>query len=296
MNGMKPVIVRLKEYKRIASNSEKEIISYILQSPDKVIKMSVHDLARETFTSASTVVRLSRKVDFKGFKELKKELIAEVALKESNTIPKQKEVKKEDTYQEIIDKISYRHMISIEETKGLMDLQVFEKCISLLIEASNVYIFGIGASFLAVKDMQQKMMRVGKPSFAFEDYHMQILQARNMKPGDLGIIFSYSGQTKEMVSCAEIAKEVGVKLISITRFGYSAIANLADYNLYIASNEPLTRSGAMTSRMAQLYMVDMLYIAYINQTYDEAYKNIGKTQLDKEFAIENNSSDLKSED
>lgn len=285
---MKPVIVRLKEYKRIASNSEKELINYILQHPDKVIQMSVHDLARETFTSASTVIRLSRKVDFKGFKELKKELIAEIALKESKTIPKQKEVKKEDTYQEIIDKISYRHMISIEETKSLIDLEVFEKCISLLIAAKNLYIFGIGASFLAVKDMQQKMMRVGKASFTFEDYHLQILQARNMKPGDLSIIFSYSGQTDEMVRCAEIAKEVGAKLISVTRFGQSAVADFADYNLYIASNEPLTRSGAMTSRMAQLYMVDMLYIAYINQMYDEAYKNIGKTQLEKESNLVNN--------
>ncbi|MEG0320466.1 MAG: SIS domain-containing protein, partial [Niameybacter sp.] len=85
-----------------------------------------------------------------------------------------------------------------------------------------------------------------------------------------------------MVKCSEQIKEVGATLISITRFGQSKVATLADHNLYIASNEPLRRSGAMTSRLAQLCMVDMLYLAYINHSYDQAYRNIGKTQLEKE--------------
>lgn len=283
---MKPVMVRLKEYKRIASSSEKELIKYILQYPDEVIKMSVQELAKETFTSPSTVIRLSRKVDFKGFKELKKELIAEVTLRDNNTIPKQKEVNKEDTTKAIIDKISYRHILSIEETISLMDIQVLDKCVEFMLKAKTVHLFGIGASFLAVKDMQQKMMRVGKACIAFEDYHMQMLQGRNIKAEELAIIFSYSGQTKELIKCVEQIKEIGAKIISVTRFGHSPIADLADYNLYIASNEPLNRSGAMTSRIAQLCMVDMLYTKYINQTYEQAYKSIGKTQLDKESNLE----------
>lgn len=279
---MKPVHTRLKEYKKLASGSEKNLIEYIQNHMDQVVKMSVHTLSKKAYTSASTVIRLVKKMGFKGFKEFKQDLIAELTLKENRKIPEQNELTKEDKCKDIIEKITYRHIISIEETKSLIDLEVFEKCITLLTQAEQIYIFGIGASYLAAKDLQQKMMRVGKLSLAFEDYHLQILQARNMKPKDLAIVFSYSGQTDEMVRCSEQIKEVGATLISITRFGQSKVATLADYNLYIASNEPLRRSGAMTSRLAQLYMVDMIYLSYINHSYEQAYKNIGKTQLEKE--------------
>ncbi|MGL4738229.1 MAG: MurR/RpiR family transcriptional regulator [Cellulosilyticaceae bacterium] len=278
---MRPVMVRLREYERMASVSEKEIVQYMLQRPDEVIKMSVHDLARETFTSASTVIRLARKVGFKGFKELKKDLIVETTLRQNHTIPEQKEIRKEDSTREIMDKIAYKHMISIDETKSLMDIEVFDKCVEVMLEAQEIHLFGIGASYLAVKDMQQKLMRIGRLCVGFEDQHLQILQARNMKAGQVALMFSYSGQTKELIRCAEHIKEGGATLISVTRFGQSIIADLADYNLYIASNEPLHRSGAMTSRSAQLYVVDMLYTRYIHETYENAYKVISKTQLDK---------------
>ncbi|MEG0320467.1 MAG: MurR/RpiR family transcriptional regulator, partial [Niameybacter sp.] len=186
---MKPVRTRLKEYKRLASDSEKELIEYIQNHMDQVVKMSVHELAKEAYTSASTVIRLVKKIGFKGFKEFKQDLIAEITLRESTKIPEQNELTKEEKSKDIIDKITYRHIISIEETKSLIDLEVFETCIKLLTQAEQIYIFGIGASFLAAKDLQQKMMRVGKLSLAFEDYHLQILQARNMKPHDLAIVF-----------------------------------------------------------------------------------------------------------
>lgn len=248
---------------------------------DKVIKLSIHELAKEAFSSPSTIMRFVKKLGFKGFKEFKQDLMVDLALRERTRMPQQKELERTDSYQDIIDKISYRHMISIERTKELMDIDVFKNCIERMIGVEQIYVFGIGASFLAAKDLQQKMMRIGKNCFAFEDYHLQILQARNMKPKDLALIVSYSGQTEEMVKCSEIVKDTGATLISITRFGGSKIASLADYNLYIASNEPLRRSGAMTSRMAQLFMVDMLYLAYVHRTYDQSYKNIGKTQLEK---------------
>lgn len=279
---MKPVVVRLKEYKRFASESEKEVVGYILKDPEAVVKMSIHQLGKETFTSASTIIRLCRKVDFKGFKELKKELIVELALKEYTTIPEQKEIRKEDTTRDIIDKMIYKHIISLEDTKSLIDTATLEACVKLMGACQNIHLFGIGSSLLVAKDAQQKFMRINKPCFAHEDTHVQLLQAKNVTAQDLVIIFSYSGETKEMIQCGQLVKENGAKIISITRFGSSKVAELADYNMYVASNEPIKRSGAMTSRMSQLCIVDILYIAYVQTTYDEAFKTILKTQIEKE--------------
>lgn len=278
---MKPVLIRLKEYMRQASGSEKEIIKRMLDNPSQITKLSVQQLAKETFTSPSTIVRLTRKIGFEGFKEMKKALIVELTLKDRVILGEEKEITRDDTTESLIDKIIYKHIMSIEETRTLVDSSTFDTCVQLLISAQTIYLFGIGSSFLVTKDLQHKLMRVNKPCVTFEDYHMQILQTRNMTPQDLAIIISYSGESKEMVHCSQMIQNSGAKSISITRFGQSQVAELADYNLYVTANEPLTRSGAMTSRIAQLCIIDMLYIAYIHSCYDEAFLNINKTQLEK---------------
>lgn len=281
MIGLKPVIVRLKAYRKTASSSEKALIDYILKNSDQVAKISVQQLGTDTFTSPSTIVRLCRKIGFEGFKDFKKSLIVELTLQNKTSLQEEQAIEPGDTVDRIMDKLIYKHMMSIEETRTLIDSHVFEKCIELMHKVSTIYLFGMGSSYLVAKDLQQKLMRVNKPCVCFEDYHMQILQARNISAKDLAIVISYSGQTKEMITCSEMIQKSRAKSIAITRFGTSPIGELCDYTLFVTANEPLKRSGAMTSRIAQLCLVDMLYISYIQRHSDEAFQHILKTQLEK---------------
>ena len=105
-----------------------------------------------------------------------------------------------------------------------------------------------------------------------DDWHAQLLSARNAAPDYLGIVFSYSGQTVEMIQCMEALKENGVPIIAVTRYSPSRVAELADYKLYIAANESLFRNGAMSSRIAQLNVVDILYTAYASLHYEDTLR------------------------
>ncbi|MGL4798461.1 MAG: MurR/RpiR family transcriptional regulator [Cellulosilyticaceae bacterium] len=278
---MKPVHVRLKAYYKMTNDVEQNLINYILKNAEEVVKMSIHDLAKETYTSAATIVRFCRKLDFEGFKEFKKSLMIELTMQNKVGKVAEQEITSEDGIEELIDKIIYKHMMSIEETKTLMEPMVFDQCISLMEEARTIYLFAIGSSFLVAKDLQQKLMRINKPCVCFEDLHMQYLQARNMAAEDLAIFISYSGETKEIIHCAERLQQSGATTISISRFGGSTLEGMCEYNLYVTANEPLERSGAMTSRIAQLCVIDMLYIAYVHRYSEKAFKNIQRTQLTK---------------
>lgn len=112
-------------------------------------------------------------------------------------------------------------------------------------------------------------------------WHTQLLTARNMRAGDVGIILSYSGQTHEMVSCAKAMRANGVKIISITRYGRSPVADLSDFNLYVSATEAIFRSGAMSSRISQLNIIDILYTGYLNTQYENAVEQIAKTHIKK---------------
>jgi RpiR family transcriptional regulator, murPQ operon repressor len=279
---MKSVLVRLKEYYNEASATEKEIIRFILADPKKVSQMTVHQLAEVTFSSSSSIIRLCKKNGFHGFKEFNKALIYELALRAQSKQEQKTEITKSDRIEDIIEKVTYKNIVSLEDSKNLIDHEVVFKVIQLLKSSHNICLFGIGSSMNVAKDAQQKFIRLNKHCTLSEDWHVQLLTARNMSSRDIGIIISYSGQTKEMIDCAKAMKNNGVKMISITKYGSSPISELCDYNLYVAANESVFRSGAMSSRISQLNMIDILYTGYANTEFEKSIELIAKTHIRKE--------------
>lgn len=278
---MKGVIVRIKEFSTSASEVEASVLSFILQQPEEVAQMSIHQLADKTFVSASSIVRLVRKLDFDGYKDFRHALIYELALRKQNSTVEKKEITKFDSIEEIAEKTTYKNIISLEDTKSLLDYNTLDKCVELLCRSKSICLFGIGSSLLVAKDAHLKFLRLNKPCFINDDWHAQLLQARNMCSEDVGMIFSYSGQTVEMIECAKAMHEVGASIISITRYESSPIAALSDYKIYVASNESIFRSGAMSSRISQLNIIDILFTAFANREYDYCVQQLSKTHIQK---------------
>lgn len=289
---MRTVTVRLREFQNHASTTEKSIIQYILANPRETTEISVHELAEKTFSSPASVIRLCKKTGFDGYKDFCKALIYELALRENTQLEAQKEVSPADSLEEIVDKITYKNIVSLEATKDLIDLEVISQCIQLLYDCDHVALFGIGSSLLVAKDAQLKFMRLDKRCSVNDDWHTQLLTARNMRAKDVGIILSYSGQTREMVECAKAMKANGVKIISITRYGRSPVTEHSDLHLYVSATEGIIRSGAMSSRISQLNIIDILYTGYLNTQYEKSLEQIAKTHIQKGNGVtENDRSD-----
>lgn len=278
---MKSVIVRLQEYEPHASGAEKAVVHYLLEHPEDSAGCSIHQLAERTFSSSSTIIRLCRKTGFDGYKELQKSLLYELAIRKENILWQGQEIEREDSLEEIVNKVTYKNIVSLEDTRKLMDLETLEKCVDLLDRASTVCLFGIGSSLLVAEDMYLKLLRVNKNCHLSEDWHAQLLQARNMTERDLAVIISYSGMTEEMLACAKAVKQQGAPVIAVSRFEDSPLAKLADYNLAVAATELVFRSGAMSSRISQLGIIDILYTAYVNRHYDDCLAQFKRTHIYK---------------
>lgn len=278
---MKSVIVKFREYLSHASSTEKSIIQYLLTNPEKVAEMSVRDWAKEVFASPSTITRLCRKTGFSHYKEFQSSLLYENAIRKESITDKNSQIKKDDTLEQIVHKVIYKNIISLEDTKNLIDIEVLEESVSILHNASKIAIFGIGASLLVAKDAYLKFMRVNKPCMVTEDFHAQLVQANNMTCNDAAIIISYSGMTKEMVECAEILKNADIPIICITCNYNSPLSKLSDYNLYVTATEFEFRTGKLGSRISQLAVIDMLYMAYVQSNYDNCMNALRKTYITK---------------
>lgn len=278
---MQNALLRLREYRDSVSPAERSIADYLLEHPESAMECGIHELAERTFSSASTIIRLCRRIGFAGYKDFRRSVTYEVALRRYNTEEERKEITFSDSMEDIIDKITDKNIISLEDTRNLLDPRSLAECVDIICRSRNVLLFGLGASLLAAKDLYLKFLRLNKACAINEDWHAQLLMARNATSEDVSMVFSYSGETEEVIACMHALKANHAPVIAITRFSASPVAELADHNIYIAANESIFRSGAMSSRLSQLNVVDILYTAVANRDYEASLAQLSRTHIYK---------------
>ncbi|MCI8942423.1 MAG: MurR/RpiR family transcriptional regulator [Oscillospiraceae bacterium] len=280
---MNSVIVRFKEHMASASNTERGIIRYVLENPEEAVQMSIHELARRSFVSASAVTRLCKKTGFQNYKDYQRRLSCELALKKE-AISQQAgefEIRPEDSL-EVLVKNSFQQTISsLDDTRSLLDIRTLQNCVDLLVKAESVTFFGVGASLLVAKDAYLKFIRLKKRCQVYEDQDAQLVLAKNMKRGELAVLISYSGRTETVVEIAGILRENAVPMIAITGFAESPLRRWSTYNLYVSAAELAVTGGKLASRISQLAVIDALYIAYFQRTYDKSADALQNTHLTK---------------
>lgn len=278
---MKNPLLRLRETSSTLSPTEREVANHILNDPSLVTESSIHELARQTYSSPSTIVRLCTHLGYSGYRDFRRAVASELAVREQSRRMEQKEIERTDSTQEIIDKITYRNIVSLEETRALLNTEVVARCVHMIHSARVLYLFGMGASFCTAKDAYLKFLRMNKMCVINEDWHSQLLQARNATSEDVAVVISYSGATVEIVQCMEALKANHTPIIAITRLARSKVSELADERLYIPANESLFRTGAMASRISQLNIIDVLYTCLNNMEFEHSLDQLSKTHIHK---------------
>ncbi len=260
---------RLEEFRRRASYSELKIIDYILSDVDHAAGLPIRELSDATQTSVSTILRLSKKLGYDGYRSFQQALIYELAIRRRNAHASMGDVKPTDTTLATINKITNKSIKALDTTAQIIDPSAIEACVDRIDSASSVNLFGIGASLLVAKDLQLKLLRAAVPCNCCDDWQLQLLYAKNMTPDDLAIAISYSGMSREVITCAKRAKETGATVVAITSMGVDTpLLKYTDIVLGVAASEHGIRAGAMASRIAQLNVVDILFSAYSNKHWE----------------------------
>ncbi|KGX84624.1 MurR/RpiR family transcriptional regulator [Pontibacillus litoralis] len=256
----------LKSIQNQLPTSERKIAQYILNNPHEVVSMTVKQLADHSLTSAAAVIRLCKSLDVNGFKELKMRIAVDLQTSKPKSY---RDITKNESTKDIIMQMSQNSIYIIEETSELIRSKDIERASELLKKAKAVHLFGVGASGLVAFDAQQKFLRAGLYAFALNDVHLSFTALSNATSEHVAIIISFSGETKEAIEFIKLAKRKGIPTISITKYGTNSLSKLADINLYAAStHEAISRSAATSSRLAQLLVIDILFMTYVSNNFD----------------------------
>ncbi|WP_300379503.1 MurR/RpiR family transcriptional regulator [Clostridium sp.] len=239
------------------SKSERKVADYILTERGNIIYETLLEISKKINVGEATILRFVKKVGFSGFQDLKLQ------------IAKDDEPVNESYHENYIDSIASNMTNTIINTKKVLDVEQLNIGIDLIEKSNKLFFYGVGASGLAANEAQSRFVRMGKTGIAITDNHFQMMYSYLCGEGDVIIALSLSGYTKDIIDSLKIAKKQNAKIISITNYALSPVAQLADCLLLTAGKENLLDGGSLISKISQLYIIDLLCTGYalLNKEY-----------------------------
>ena len=260
--------VKLKSTYDSLTKSEKKIANFIMKNFEKTKNMTSYEISNKVNVGQATVIRFSKKLGYASFNEL----INSINKLEQEDIL-EKNISLSDDITTTNTKIANQYIDVVKLTLELNPAKVFEEVIEEIIKAERIVVLGIGNSAIVSTDFVNKLARVGMNAFTNLDTHLQFSMITNLKKKDLLILISDSGETREIVEAAKLAKENNTKIIAITKFTKNKLHTYSDYVLKTASFDINLRLDATTSRIAQFTIIDMVFINILKTDFSK-YKEI----------------------
>ncbi|MDQ1665383.1 MAG: hypothetical protein QOH75_1414 [Actinomycetota bacterium] len=268
--GTTSIAVRLRAIVPSLSRSEQRVATQVLEDPGSVAASTITELAERCGTSETTVIRFCRTLGMSGYPQLRLTLATEAGRADNGTSRVVgSDIGPGDDLAQIVEKIAFADARAVEETASQLNLEALQAVVDALVAAGRVDVYGVGASAFVAMDFQQKLHRIGQVAFAWSDTHIALTSAALLRPGDVAIGVSHTGVTTDTIDALAEARRRGATTVALTNFPRSPITEVADHVLTTAARETTFRSGAMASRLAQLTLVDFLFVGVAQQTYTE---------------------------
>lgn len=268
------MIIKKLENKDGFTNNEKIIADYILSNLEKIHSFSAETLAKNSYTSKASVIRLCKKLNINGYREFQRQIDKEI--NEMNKIYKlltSEPVNNKTTYDEIIEIIPTLYEKVIGDTKLNLDKEKMKKIILKLKKTKKIEIYGVGISYTIAKLAAFKFNTLGIESEAHDGINEHYIISSKKGKGDLAIVISLSGNNPYIIRSANYLKEKGVYVIGIGT-GNGIITEIkkacSDYveiyaPQYILSFEILSAFTGIN------YVLDIFYTSLLVENY---YKNV----------------------
>jgi DNA-binding MurR/RpiR family transcriptional regulator len=260
--------------------AERRVAEAVLADPAGISESSITAVARRCQTSETTVLRFCRAIGLAGYPELRIALARAAQFEEVDHragAPATSDIAATDTLADVVAKITHAAARAVTDTATALDLGVLQAAIDVITMAPRIDIYGVGPSALVGQHLHQKLHRIGLVSFLWAQGALAAASAGVLSPGDVAIGLSHTGTTIDTIDALRIAQHRGGTTISVTNYEMSPIAAVSDLLLTTAGRETTFSTGAMSSRIAQLTVVDCLFAGVAQRSYDRAIEALHRT-------------------
>lgn len=257
---------RMKE--KIFSPSEEAIIDYMFDQRGDIRDKTTKQIAAETYTHPSTLIRVAKKLGYQGWVELRNVFSEEISYMNSHfkDIEANYPFEEDDSVLTIANKIAALKQTTISDTMSLLNKDELQRAAELLNQAKEIKIFAINNNLFLCHDFKSQMTRIGKT------VHLctvdQGYEAANCDQNTCIILISYTGETKEIVHLLPFLESRKAPIIVLTSIGDNTLTKQADCVLRMTTREKLySKIGSFSSNSSISFLLDTLYGCVFSKDY-----------------------------
>jgi len=274
---MKPkVLSKIRASYSSLSSAHKNIASYILEHSDKVVQLTILELADQCNTSEATIYRFIRKFGYRSYQVFRIDIAQDSSTHDREPL---EEITKNDTTEMIMRKIVNASNTALSDLLTIITSTVVDKVSEKITTAKKIFVCGLGASAYISGDLYHKLIRLGINVSYSSDPHIIAIHVSQMDESDVVICVSHSGESNAILQSLEMLQTPSPTVVSITSYPYSSLARKSDFVLLSSSRETSYRPDAMVSRILQLVIIDMLTIRCLFLIGENAYDRIQSSRV-----------------
>lgn len=268
----KSVLDRILSVYKNLYEAEKKIADYVIDNKEKVIEMTVSELATQSNVSEATIVRFCKKCDLKGFYDLKINIAKDMVKSKDSTISNKLD---SNNIAQSLQNILANKIEELKQTISMMDEKEIKKILDVIKKARLVQFAAVGNTIPVAMDGTYKFNQLGITSVTSTIWETQLAFAYTLTKDDVVIVISNSGASKELVTLLEIANEKHAITISITNHENSPVANNSKYHINTSTREKLFLDEFSFSRVSAMVVIETLYLL-LTQDKKDSYNWISQ--------------------
>lgn len=254
---------------------EKKIADWLMTNPADLISLSISEVAAVCGCGDATVIRFAKRLGLSGFQELKVNIVRELGAGLTGNLA----FSDVDSPADILSKHIADIKATLDQSAKSLKPESLQAAADAILRARSISILGLGSSASIAQDAMHKFLRAGLPACAYSDNHIQMIVTSHLDQSDVVLAISHSGSSVDVVKALEQAKANGAVTIGITNHKRSPLVNFCDICLFTNAQETKHSILGMTSRIAQLSIIDTLYTYTVLHGGERISNAIRKTEV-----------------
>ena len=232
--------------------AERKVAEYILEHPENAAQISVTELADLSGTSDATVIRMCKRLGYKGFYQMKICLSSELGYIH---LMGQKQMPSDSMSDSEVLRLLARNVIAMEDNCHPVTLT---SIVNLLQSSQHVYVIAAGNSIPCAMDFAFRLCRIGIRTTCNTVIENTLNEISLGHEHETLVVFSHSGSSKQVLRAMELAKSQGMATVLFTHSSKNSAALMADYFILTYPATPLFHHYGIASHLFENVIIDLL--------------------------------------
>ncbi len=271
----KSVVPIIESVYETLTESEKIAADFFINNIEQKVDFSASHISELLHVSEASLTRFAKKCGFSGYREFI--YVYKLNITEPSNIYTQLTRKVLADYDEILNK-----------TYSLINEEQIENIIQLLINAKQVYFYGMGSSGLVAQEMKSRFMRIGLICDAFTDADLMRINSSLLNEDSVVVALSISSDTSVVLNSLEQAQQRNAKTILLTANKNTSIDENCDEVISVATRRNLSFGNRISPQFPLLVIIDVLYAYFLTSDFDTKKEIFSSTLTALDEEIEEN--------